>query len=123
MTNSIERLEAIYGPIKYKIGKGDVATRIITKLNATRQHREGGPEGGGFDDAGEIEGLVLVDRTTDLVTPFCIQQTYEGLLDETFDIRTCSVRVDNAILKQDDEESKGKGGRQKDLKDGGSTNV
>ena len=44
---------------------------------------------------------MLLDRNVDLVTPFCVNQTYEGLLDEIFRIRTCSITVDTAIIKPD----------------------
>lgn len=43
----------------------------------------------------------MIDRNVDLVTPFCVSQTYEGLLDEVFRIRTCSITVDTAIIKPD----------------------
>ncbi len=54
----------------------------------------GGPES-------EIDCLVMVDREIDLVTPFCVNQTYEGLLDEFFRIRTCAITVDTGIVKPD----------------------
>lgn len=43
----------------------------------------------------------MIDRDIDLVSPFCINQTYEGLLDEFFRIKTCSVTVDTTIIKPD----------------------
>jgi hypothetical protein len=43
----------------------------------------------------------MVDREIDLVSPFCVNQTYEGLLDEFFGIKTCSITVDTAIVKPD----------------------
>jgi hypothetical protein len=39
----------------------------------------------GYEDEvkpGEIQGLIILDRSIDLVTPFCVQQTYEGMIDE-----------------------------------------
>lgn len=29
-----------------------------------------------------FEALIVVDRSTDLITPMCMQLTYEGLIDE-----------------------------------------
>ena len=43
----------------------------------------------------------MIDRDIDLVSPFCINQTYEGLLDEFFRIKTCSITVDTTIIKPD----------------------
>ena len=47
----------------------------------------------------EIDCLIMLDRNVDLITPFCINQTYEGLLDENFGINACSITVDTAIVK------------------------
>ena len=44
----------------------------------------------------------MFDRDVDLISPFCINQTYEGLLDEFFDIKTCSITVDNEIVYPDE---------------------
>jgi hypothetical protein len=49
----------------------------------------------------EIDCLIMVDREIDLVSPFCVNQTYEGLLDEFFGIKTCSITVDTTIVKPD----------------------
>lgn len=43
----------------------------------------------------------MIDREIDLVSPFCVNQTYEGLLDEFFRIKTCSITVDTTIIKPD----------------------
>lgn len=34
----------------------------------------------------QIDNLVLIDRTVDLLTPFLSQLTYEGFIDELFNI-------------------------------------
>lgn len=43
----------------------------------------------------------MLDREIDLVSPFCVNQTYEGQLDEFFRIKTCSITVDTSIIKPD----------------------
>ena len=43
----------------------------------------------------------MIDRNVDLVSPFCVNQTYEGLLDEFFRIKTCTITVDTSIVKPD----------------------
>jgi hypothetical protein len=40
----------------------------------------------------------MFDRDIDVVSPFCVNQNYEGLLDEFFGIRTCTIAVDNNIV-------------------------
>jgi hypothetical protein len=46
----------------------------------------------------EFDCLVMLDRNVDLISPFCVQQVYEGQLDETFGIRTTMVSVETQIL-------------------------
>ena len=50
----------------------------------------------GYEDikVGEIEGLLLLDRSVDLVTPFALQQTYEGLIDEFIGIQAASIDIE-----------------------------
>lgn len=39
------------------------------------------------DTSKQFDSLVIIDRATDLITPFLTQLTYEGLLDEYFGIK------------------------------------
>jgi vacuolar protein sorting-associated protein 33A len=41
----------------------------------------------------EVDTLILLDRTVDLVTPLCTQLTYEGLIDEVLGISNGSVEL------------------------------
>ena len=45
----------------------------------------------------------MFDRDIDLVSPFCVNQTYEGLLDEFYGINTCTISVDNTIVEPNEE--------------------
>jgi hypothetical protein len=40
----------------------------------------------------------MLDRSVDFISPFCIQQTYEGSIDEAFGIETSSVELDRTVL-------------------------
>ena len=42
---------------------------------------------------GQIDTLILVDRTVDPLTPLCTQLTYEGLVDETLQIKNGVVQL------------------------------
>ena len=55
---------------------------------------------------GEIDALILIDRKVDLITPFCVQQTYEGMLDEYFGIHDTNLKEKRSIIKGDEEEKK-----------------
>jgi len=45
-----------------------------------------------------IDSLIIIDRSVDLITPLCTQLTYEGLIDEVFGIKTSHAEVDSAIV-------------------------
>ena len=40
----------------------------------------------------------MIDRSIDLITPFCVQQTYEGQIDENFGIKSNQTEVASEIL-------------------------
>jgi hypothetical protein len=44
----------------------------------------------------------MFDRDVDLISPFCVNQNYEGLLDEFFGIKTCSLSLDSTIVYPDE---------------------
>eukprot|EP00357_Protocruzia_adherens_P031928 CAMPEP_0114991808 /NCGR_PEP_ID=MMETSP0216-20121206/11580_1 /TAXON_ID=223996 /ORGANISM="Protocruzia adherens, Strain Boccale" /LENGTH=590 /DNA_ID=CAMNT_0002355181 /DNA_START=29 /DNA_END=1801 /DNA_ORIENTATION=- len=94
VANSIRKLEYLYGKIPAKYGKGKASLRILEILDNTQEEHMGELEGGGS----EIDCLVMIDRTVDLVTPLCTQLTYEGLIDELFAINQCTVRLDPKVL-------------------------
>ena len=97
--DSINRIEAVFGSIKYKFAKGTDSCQILRRLKETAPIADAGAGGNGPES--EIDCLLMIDREVDLVSPFCVNQTYEGLLDEFFRIRTCSVTVDTEIVTPD----------------------
>lgn len=112
---AISRLEKIYGTIKYKFACGNNAVNVLNKLLSTSTELSepfrisDSSIYPGYDPnlkTGEIHGLILIDRRADLVTPFCIQQTYEGMLDEHFGIHATNLDAKASILKGNDEEEK-----------------
>ena len=40
----------------------------------------------------------MLDRSIDLISPFCIQQTYEGVIDEYYDIKTNQIEIDRNVI-------------------------
>ena len=47
---------------------------------------------GGNADA-EIDCMILLDRSIDPISPFLIQQNYEGQIDETFGIESSYTEI------------------------------
>ena len=54
----------------------------------------------------EIDGIIMMDRTTDLISPFCYQRSYEGRLDDNFNINTCIMSITNKIAIPDENKRK-----------------
>ena len=42
--------------------------------------------------------MILLDRSIDLISPFLIQQNYEGQIDETFGINSGYTEIENRII-------------------------
>ena len=53
-----------------------------------------------------IDTLVVIDREVDFVTPLLTPLTYEGLIDQIIGIQSGYIKVDEAILGQDDSDTK-----------------
>ena len=49
-----------------------------------------------------IDAMIMIDRDVDMVSPFCVSQTYEGLIDEFYNINTCQMKVQNTIVYSDE---------------------
>ncbi len=104
--HSIQRLEAMFGKIPIKCGKGPWSCTIIDALMGKGQDSRAAKE----DDSqcSEIDALVMLDRSVDMYTPLLTQMTYEGIIDEFFDIKCGIIDVDTQIV---DPETKGPAGK------------
>ena len=94
---SINRIEKLFGPIKYKFAKGNTSSQIISRLNKERSGQTQESQSVVSFES-EFDCLVMLDRNVDLISPFCVQQVYEGQMDETFGIKTTMVQVETIIL-------------------------
>lgn len=91
--SSILRLETIFGPIQHKFAKGKQSVRILEKLRTQQvqpQHEQA--------EHREIDAMIMLDRDVDLVSPFCIQQTYEGQVDESIGLSMGKALLDRKII-------------------------
>lgn len=79
-------------------GKGDLSRRLADLLKRQRrEHLVDDPSNPTLNSlSGVIDGLVIVERGTDWVTPMCNQLTYAGLVDEVVGIRSGHVEFDVA---------------------------
>ena len=53
----------------------------------------------------------MIDRDIDLISPFCVGQTFEALLDQFYRIITCKIKVDSKIVYPDEKEREEKCGK------------
>jgi excinuclease UvrABC ATPase subunit len=60
----------------------------------TGHHSSGFPEFRDIEPSEHLDGLIIIDRSVDWVTPMCTQLTYEGMLDEYIGIRNCGWTTD-----------------------------
>ncbi|XP_070204559.1 vacuolar protein sorting-associated protein 33A-like isoform X1 [Littorina saxatilis] len=86
---SLMTLQALYGTIQYIHGKGDCAKQVVDMMRRMRDEM-GGREPQVLP---QIDTLLILDRTVDLLTPLLYQLTYEGLIDEIFGINNTSIKL------------------------------
>lgn len=80
VAESIHRLQSIYGRVKNVFGKGAAARSVIDILKIKEQEIN-------IDDKeGDIEHLIIFDRSVDLVTPLLKPFTYEAMIEEVYGI-------------------------------------
>ncbi|KAI3972435.1 hypothetical protein MKW92_029479 [Papaver armeniacum] len=95
IAKSIHKLESSFGVIPNVKAKGKASAKIseiLTRMQVEEQvstSEVGTPE---------IDTLILLDREVDMVTPMCLQLTYEGLMDEFLRVNNGSVELDASIM-------------------------
>ncbi|KAF2736592.1 Sec1-like protein [Polyplosphaeria fusca] len=85
-------------------GKGDNAKRLVDLLIRMRTEVTAGESSGseasflGLTPSSTIDSLIVIDREVDFPTVLLTQLTYEGLIDEVFDISANQTEVDSSIV-------------------------
>lgn len=85
------------------IGKGDNAKRVADLLTRMRQELLAGEDATeanrmGLSPSTTNESVIIIDREVDFVTPLLTQLTYEGLIDELFEIQNNQTKVDTSVV-------------------------
>ena len=96
VARSICMLENIYGRVPVVRGLGELAKSVLTLVKLLREQERVPPP----SHLPKVDQLVILDRRCDLVTPLFSQLTYEGILDDTFGIRSGFVELKKEITKQ-----------------------
>ncbi|KAJ3295464.1 hypothetical protein HK104_002652 [Borealophlyctis nickersoniae] len=102
VAKAIMKLQTVFGIIPRILGKGNYARLLADLLLRMRRELEANAEDQAassriFPVGSEIDSMIIIDRSVDLITPMCTQLTYEGLIDEVFGIKSTFVELDPSI--------------------------
>ncbi|KAF4123515.1 vacuolar protein sorting-associated protein 33A [Geosmithia morbida] len=103
MAKALMEIQQNHGLFPRMIGKGDNAKRVADLLARMRQEVLAGEDaaqtgGVGLAPSTTNESVIIIDREVDFVTPLLTQLTYEGLIDEVFEIQNNQAKVDTTIV-------------------------
>ncbi|KAG9511091.1 Vacuolar protein sorting-associated protein 33A [Fragariocoptes setiger] len=101
IVNSIIKIEEEYGIIPRIYGQGDAAKQVANML----VKRGISVDEATANKSSSIDSLLLIDRKIDLVPILLTQLTYEGLLDELFDIRYGTITLPSDKFVSNDDKS------------------
>lgn len=94
-----------YGLFPRIVGKGDNGKRLAdllirmrTEVAAGEAPSNTGPSFLGLAPSTTIDSLIIIDREVDFPTVLLTQLTYEGLIDEVFNISANQTEVDSSII-------------------------
>ena len=94
LSRAILKFQTVFGKIKYKYIKGTLGKRLYDLLKKDEEKIH-------FHNDNEILGSIFIDREIDFMTLFCSQGTYEGMIDENFNITLNSIKVSPKLLEKD----------------------
>ena len=97
LAHGLITLQKLYGIIPNVVVKGEKAKQCYESM--MRMQREV-PDNERRVPS-QIENLILIDRTVDLITPMMIPATYEALLDEKFGIQLNRIEVPTSFFSAD----------------------
>lgn len=97
------QLQQQHGLFPRIVGKGDNARRLADLLVRMRTEVVAGSGSTlesplGLTPSNALDNLIIIDREVDFPTALMTQLTYEGLLDEEFDIQSNQIEVDSSVV-------------------------
>ena len=93
LANSFIKIEACFGKIKNKYIKGSKAKIFNDLLNKKEKEAN-------LKNTEEILGMFVFDRSVDFIIPLVTNDTYEGLIDENFEINKGNIIIDESYFKE-----------------------
>lgn len=81
-------LQSLFGTIPRVTGIGPASQKVWEFMKRLAQEQNNANS-----TPSQVDQLILLDRCVDLLTPLATQLTYEGLIDELFNIRNTTLRL------------------------------
>ena len=105
LCNSIMKIQLIYGFIPTILGVGKYSQDLVEILEQSRleylSHNN-------LENECEFDSIILLDRNIDYVSVLKQQLTYEGLVDENFNVQSCFLEFDGGSMGGSSAQTKAK---------------
>lgn len=103
VARALMEIQQNHGLFPRIVGKGDNAKKVADLLIRMRQELLAGEDSTDSNQASLTpsttnESVIIIDREVDFVTPLLTQLTYEGLIDEVFEIQNNQTKVDTTVV-------------------------
>ncbi|XP_045606207.1 vacuolar protein sorting-associated protein 33A [Procambarus clarkii] len=101
VAQALMTIQGIFGLIPNIYGKGPAAKQIYDLMVQMRREMGGNEP----QVTPQIDQLILIDRSVDLITPLATQLTYDGLIDQFYGIINSTVKLPGEKFAQTSAES------------------
>ena len=96
LSRAIIKYETVFGRIKYKYSKGFYSKKLTEILN-----REEETLNNSLNNENETLACLIFDRNIDMITPFCTNYIYEGILDDYIGIDFNTISINTKIFEKE----------------------
>jgi len=101
VSQSLLKLQVVFGKTKAWFGLGESANEAI-KIARRLEKQENSFGDKAENERSLVDGIIVLDRTVDQLTPVCTQFSYVGQLDDYFDIDFNKIQLDRGVLDEDE---------------------
>ena len=96
LSRAIVKYETVFGRIKYKYSKGFFSKKLTELLNKEEENLNNN-----LNNENDTLACFIFDRNIDMITPFCTNYVYEGILDDYIGIDFNSLSINTKILEKE----------------------
>ena len=97
LNRAIIKYETVFGKIKHKYCKGDLAKKLKEMLCEEEKNVN-------LEEEPKTLACIMLDRTIDMITPLITNHVYEALLDDNFGIEFNMIKVPPKLLEKESKE-------------------